>query len=92
MAKRQGGDTGSMETSQAGFTDAANGDYSFVSGSVAQAHGIDSAPFGSVGSALTGTSPEVVPPSSGNGSVVPPTTSEPVTETPPVIAEPTAPS
>ncbi|WP_158673304.1 right-handed parallel beta-helix repeat-containing protein [Bosea sp. FBZP-16] len=90
--QRQGGDSGSTETSQAGFTDAANGDYSFVSGSVAQAHGIDSVPFDSVGSALTGTSPEVETPSSGNGSGTPPTTSEPVTETPPVTAEPSTPS
>jgi len=90
--QRQGGDSGSTETSQAGFKDAANGDYSFVSGSVAQAHGVDSVPFDSVGSSLTGTSPEVDPPSSGNGSGTPPATSEPGNETPPVTAEPSTPS
>lgn len=90
--QRQGGDSGSTETSQAGFKDAANGDYSFVSGSVAQAHGVDSVPFDSVGSSLTGTSPEVDPPSSGNGSGTPPTTSEPGAETPPVTAEPSTPT
>ena len=90
--QRQGGDSGSTETSQAGFVDAANGNYGFVSGSVAQAHGIDSVPFDSVGSTLTGTSPEVETPSSGNGNGTPPVTAEPGAETPPVTAEPSTPS
>jgi len=91
--QRQGGDVGSAMTTDGGFVDAAHGNYSFVSGSAAQAHGVDSAPFGSMGATVTVTSPVVDPPSSGSGTPPATTTpSDPVTETPPVTAEPTTPS
>lgn len=90
--QRQGGDTGSVVTTEAGFVDAAGGDYRFTSGSAAQAQGVDSAPFDSVGSTLAGTSPDTP---SGGGSETPPATSEPdqpAAETPPVTAEPETPA
>ncbi|MGE7470205.1 right-handed parallel beta-helix repeat-containing protein [Bosea sp. NPDC003192] len=84
--QQRGGDAGSVMTSQAGFADAAGGNYSFVSGSAAQAHGVESAPFGSIGSSLAGTVPDVDTP------VTPPVTPEPETPvTPPVTAEPETP-
>lgn len=98
--QQRGGDTGSVVTNQAGFADAAGGDYSFVSGSVAQSHGVESAPFDSIGSSLTGTLPNVdtpvTPPVTPEPEtpVTPPVTAEPeqpVTETPPVTAEPETP-
>lgn len=92
--QRQGGDTGSVVTSQGGFVNAAGGNYAFVSGSVAQAHGVDSAPFGSIGAVHADPPPAVdtpvTPPSGGS---TPPVTPEPPTaEIPPVTAEPGTPS
>lgn len=90
--QRQGGDSGSVVTTEAGFVDAAGGDYRFTSGSAAQTNGVDSAPFGSMGATLADTSPDT--PSSGSGSGTPPATSEPdqpAAETP-VTAEPETPA
>lgn len=79
--QQRGGDTGSVVTNQAGFANVAAGDYSFTSGSVAQSHGIESPPFGSIGAVQADTPPEVDPP------VTPP-----VTPTPPVVALPETPA
>ena len=94
--QQRGGDVGSVVTDQAGFADAEAGDYSFLSGSVAQQHGIESAPFGSIGSSLAGALPGVgtpVTPPVPQQPVVPPVTAEPETPvTPPVTAEPEEPN
>jgi parallel beta-helix repeat protein len=97
--QQRGGDAGSAVTNQAGFANVGSGDYSFISGSVAQAHGIESAPFGSIGSSLTGTLPDVdtpvTPPVTPEPEtpVTPPVTPEPeLPETPPVTAEPGEPT
>lgn len=82
--QQRGGDVGSVMTAQPGFANAANGDYSFTSGSMAQSHGIDSAPFGSIGA--TGVSQV---PGEGTPTTPPPVTSEPA---PPVTAEPAPPA
>lgn len=93
--QRQGGDAGSSETTQAGFVDEANGDYSFASGSAAQARGIGQVPFDSIGATHAGQLPEVdTPVTPPGGGATPPATSEPdepATETPPVTAEPSTP-
>lgn len=83
--QQRGGDVGSVMTTQAGFANAGSGDYSFIAGSAALAHGIESVPFGSIGSSLAGTLPDVETP------VTPPVTEEPAPETPPVNAEPETP-
>ncbi|RXT55141.1 hypothetical protein B6S44_11015 [Bosea sp. Tri-44] len=91
--QQRGGDSGSVMTTQAGFVNAAAGDYGFVAGSVAQGHGIEALPFGSVGA--TGvTSPDVdTPVTPPNGGGTPPVTPEPpAAEIPPVTAEPETPS
>lgn len=98
--QQRGGDAGSVVTDQAGFADAGAGDYSFLAGSVAQQHGIETAPFGSIGSSLAGALPEVgtpvTPPVAPEPAppVVPPVTVEPeqpTTVIPPVTAEPETP-
>lgn len=92
--QRQGGDAGSVETTQAGFVDAANGNYGFASGSVAQAQGIASVPFDSTGATGAVTSPDVDAPATPGADGTPPAASpdEPATDTPPVTAEPEAPA
>jgi parallel beta-helix repeat protein len=91
--QQRGGDAGSVVTNDAGFVNAGAGDYGFKPGSAAQAHGIDTLPFDSVGATGVVAPPEVetpVTPPSGGGT--PPVTPEPETETPPVTAEPESPS
>lgn len=90
--QQRGGDAGSIVTDQAGFANAGAGDYSFLAGSVAQLHGIASAPFGSIGSSLAGALPEVGTPVTPPVTPQPPVTVEPETPvTPPVTAEPETP-
>ena len=91
--QQQGGDVGSVVTTQAGFADAGIGDYSFTAGSVAQSHGIETAPFGSFGATIADLEPVTPVTSPGTGGTLPitvePTT--PVAETPPVTVAPTTP-
>lgn len=92
--QQRGGDTGSVMTTQAGFVNAAAGDYSFVAGSAAQGHGIEALPFDSVGATGVVTSPDVgAPATPPSGGGTPPVTPElPTAEIPPVTAEPEAPT
>jgi parallel beta-helix repeat protein len=87
--QQSGGDAGSVVTTQAGFTDAATGDYSFTTGSVAQSHGIETAAFGSSGATIADSEPVTSTPvtSPGNDGTTPVT----VEPTAPVTAEPTTP-
>ncbi|UZF91596.1 right-handed parallel beta-helix repeat-containing protein [Bosea sp. NBC_00550] len=81
--QQRGGDVGSVVTTQAGFANAADGEYSFTSGSMAQSHGIESAPFGSIGATGVSSAPDT-----GTPATPPPVTAEPA---PPVTAEPAPP-
>jgi parallel beta-helix repeat protein len=93
--QQRGGDAGSVMTDQAGFADAGAGDYSFTSGSVAQARGIEAAPFGSIGASLSGLPADVevpvTPPSGGDKPPVAPQPEQPATENPPITAQPDVP-
>lgn len=87
--QQQGGDVGSVMTTEAGFANTQAGDYSFTSGSTAQAHGIESAPFASIGASLE-TAPPVDTPVTTPGTEIPPAAPEPaqpVNELPPPVAE-----
>ncbi|CAN7282574.1 right-handed parallel beta-helix repeat-containing protein [Bosea sp. LjRoot9] len=84
--QQRGGDAGSVVTTQGGFTDAAHGDYSFTTGSVAQSHGIESAAFGSSGATIADSEPVT-----GTPVTAEPTTPVTVEPTAPVTAEPTTP-
>jgi parallel beta-helix repeat protein len=91
----RGGDAGSRTTSDAGFVDAAGGDFSFSAGSVAAALGIASVPFGSIGASHAGSQPNIptVPtlptPDIDEDIGVGPLPTEP--EQPPVVVQPEVP-
>ncbi|CAN7433319.1 right-handed parallel beta-helix repeat-containing protein [Bosea sp. LjRoot237] len=94
--QQRGGDAGSVMTTQAGFVNAAAGDYGFVAGSAAQGHGIEALPFDSVGATGVVTAPDVdvpvTPPSGGGTPPVTPEPEAPATEIPPIVAEPEVPT
>lgn len=89
----RGGDTGSVWSTNAGFVDAANGDYSFAAGSLGAAAGIKSVAFGATGSSLAGVvsdglvTPPIARPPEETPVVTQPEVETPVT-TPPVAEIP----
>lgn len=81
----RGGDLGATVTTEAGFIDAAAGDYGFASGSAGA--GLDTAVYANVGSSIAGSAAPVVT----GPDVVTPTAPEPDVSTPIVVPTPSTP-
>jgi parallel beta-helix repeat protein len=87
--QQRGGDLGSVVTTQSGFADAANGNYSFATGSTAQSHGIESVPLGSIGATGVSEAPDAAIATPVTAAPTPPPVVAPAA---PVIADPAPPA